>query len=362
MVLVQFIRRMRGRACSRYSFFCKPLRHFLIFSFLGADGENPTRDGLFTMILSRFITLSLIIFTAYSQDIVLLKVGGSCITQKSVKESLDEDSLAWFARSIAHNLQQAYRTDKSSSEKRSAFVIVHGAGSFGHMSAKEYGLKGQTTPPLNDDVTRTNQTQIHGLAVTRLSVQTLNRHVVAALIREGVNAIGISPCFGIPNLQAHGGTESLQSLQSVVHSALQAGLVPVLHGDACLYGNAAAGILSGDTLMEMLGTAPWVTRAVFLTDVDGVYTSDPKLYPEKAQLLTEIQVTASGDLSVMDLDASGSTHEHDVTGGLKTKLQTATAISASGNNVTIARCGSMDAERILGNQAFERGTVISLKR
>jgi isopentenyl phosphate kinase len=98
---------------------------------------------------------------------------------------------------------------------------------------------------------------------------------------------------------------------------LRAGLIPVLHGDACLYGSRGAGILSGDTVMEMIGRAPWVSRAIFLTDVDGVFTKDPKSDPS-AQLLQEIAVS-NGDIVAVNLEASGSTHEHDVTGGLKVR-------------------------------------------
>jgi isopentenyl phosphate kinase len=92
-------------------------------------------------------------------------------------------------------------------------------------------------------------------------------------------------------------------------------------------------ILSGDTLLQWIGTAPWVSRAVFVTDVDGVYTRDPKkgdATSSPARLLREIKVTrgtsSGGDLVVTPVDdadrieVSGSEHEHDVTGGLKVRL------------------------------------------
>lgn len=159
---------------------------------------------------------------------------------------------------------------------------------------------------------------MHGLSQTRQSVQTLNRLVVGNLIRHGVNAVAISPCFGIPNMQAHGGGgEARSSLTVILRETLSAGLVPVLHGDACLYGRDGAGILSGDVLVEAIGQMPWVSHAVFLTDVDGVYSHDPRGDPE-ATLLSTIEIDRNSlEIIAPIVKASGSSHGHDVTGGFK---------------------------------------------
>jgi isopentenyl phosphate kinase len=177
------------------------------------------------------------------------------------------------------------------------------------------------------------------LAATRLSVQKLNKIVVGALLDHGVNAIGISPCLNVPGVEAHvvlqGPTGPASLLRQVVQRTLEAGLVPILHGDACLYGHDQVGILSGDTLVEIIGTTSWISSAVFLTDVDGVFTDDPRINPN-ARLLREIAVdTLTNELIVVQsssdgsdnngdakriktvVSASGSSHSHDVTGGLK---------------------------------------------
>lgn len=118
--------------------------------------------------------------------------------------------------------------------------------------AKQYGLQGKTEPP----------PACHN-GSSRSNVQTLNRHVVEQLIHYGIHAMGISPCFGIPNLQAHGGGGSWEedwtvhaSLRKMVWSMMWAGFIPIFHGDACLYEHDCVGILSGDVLMELLGTEP----------------------------------------------------------------------------------------------------------
>jgi isopentenyl phosphate kinase len=275
-------------------------------------------------------------------DVVLIKVGGSSITDKAITETLNNDAIDWFARILSSEVSTSFRSlsssplhtnecitsdnEKTCRSTNTAFIVIHGAGSFGHQSAKEFGLKGQmhAPQPVANRTGSVEQEELHrrhimqGVAQTRLSVQTLNRHVVSTFIEHGMNAVSISPCFSVPSMQAHGGDETtINFLSTLVQSTLQAGLVPVLHGDACLYGESMAGILSGDTLMEILGKADWVSRAVFLTDVDGVFTKDPRSDPS-AQLLRTIEVDADTAAVIsVDLEVSGSSHEHDVTGGLK---------------------------------------------
>jgi isopentenyl phosphate kinase len=279
-------------------------------------------------------------------DVVLIKVGGSSITDKAIKETLNIDAIEWFARILSSELSTSFRSlsslplhtnesitsdndndkNKTCRSTKTAFIVIHGAGSFGHQSAKEYGLKGQmhAPQPVANRTGSGEKEELHrrrmmqGVAKTRLSVQTLNRHVVSTFVEHGMNAVSISPCFSVPSMQAHGGDETaINFLSTLVKSTLQAGLVPVLHGDACLYGESDAGILSGDTLMEMLGKADWVSRAVFLTDVDGVFTKDPRSDPT-AQLLRTIEVDKHTAAVVsLNLEVSGSSHAHDVTGGLK---------------------------------------------
>jgi isopentenyl phosphate kinase len=260
-------------------------------------------------------------------EIVLLKIGGSSLTNKAYKESLNEEALAWFSQTMSTAIGRPFRTtnneqcDSNVESRPLAFVVVHGAGSFGHQHAKSYGLKGRDKDPQNSSIAALDNEErrlkMKGLAETRLSVTKLNHLVVSSLVNHGINAVGISPCFGIPDMQAHASNHkgALDSLEKVVRDTVLAGLLPVIHGDACLYGNDA-GILSGDVIMKILGKTSWVSHVVFITDVDGVFTIDPRVDPDNALLLRQIAVDKNGDITT-ELKASGSSHRHDVTGGLK---------------------------------------------
>jgi len=265
-----------------------------------------------------------------------------------------------------------YTSENKSSLK---MIIVHGAGSFGHHSAKEYGLRGLDSPPTKGTVMESSDQRkmITGLAKTRNSVKKLNGAVVSHLIEEGVNAVGISPCINIPGLMAHGGNETggVTTLVQSINECLAVGLVPVIHGDAGLYGyfdqsglnHISTGILGGDTLVEIIATHEALNasigKAIFLTDVEGVYTKDPNSNDE-AILIRKIEIDSESGEIMTIFSASGSSHEHDVTGGLKTKLGAAANIAKSGIEVIIAKCCSASGGQAVKGHRMEKGTVIKL--
>jgi isopentenyl phosphate kinase len=82
----------------------------------------------------------------------------------------------------------------------------------------------------------------------------------------------------------------------------------------------SAGILGGDTLVQIIATNPTITerisKTVFLTDVDGVFTKDPKSFSD-ATLIRNIFIDPLSGKVMNEVSASGSSHEHDVTGGLE---------------------------------------------
>lgn len=191
-------------------------------------------------------------------------------------------------------------------------VLVHGAGSFGHFQAHEYGLSAGNKHPAAHI----------GIAECRRSVCALNQSLVASLVAAGLPAVSVSP---FPTWRTRGrrlvshGADSIREL-------MRAGLVPVLHGDVVLDGAQGCAILSGDTIVQTLCAHLRPRRGVFVTDVDGVYTSPPG--SEGASLIGCIRVPPSGHCPEA-LRVRSSTAAHDSTGGLDTKLAAAVAIVAS---------------------------------
>ena len=67
---------------------------------------------------------------------IILKVGGSILTNKGSESEIDSKSLKRIACEIKKSL------DNSSKE----LIIVHGAGSFGHPPAKKYKIGEKFSP------------------------------------------------------------------------------------------------------------------------------------------------------------------------------------------------------------------------
>ncbi|KAL7448990.1 hypothetical protein ACHAWC_001098 [Mediolabrus comicus] len=163
----------------------------------------------------------------------------------------------------------------------------------------------------------------------------------------------------------------MELLCESIRQSLDAGLLPVIHGDACLLDETHAGILGGDTLVEgLVGSKKMkesIHKVIFVTDVAGVFTSDPKTNDD-AMLIKSLRVdmttgeVTSDEDTFAEMDIGGSSHAHDVTGGLKAKLGSAVTAVQCGKDVIIAKCCSESAEKFVqGESCTEAGTVISRK-
>ena len=182
-------------------------------------------------------------------DITVLKVGGSAVTDKNAAAgSVKTDEMERIAREIA-----------GFSGK---LVIVHGAGSFGHVYAKQYGLdKG-----FHEE----------GFLKTHDSVRELNEMIVQTLRKEGIPAVPLNPLSF--SLCDDGRLTFLYTDQ--ISEMLKHGLVPVLHGDVCMDTKRGACILSGDQSLPYVAAALSAKRVGLGSATDGVLDSDGKTIPK----------------------------------------------------------------------------------
>jgi isopentenyl phosphate kinase len=285
----------------------------------------------------------------------VVKIGGSACTFKSQFETLNTAALHAVADQLA-----ALQTERVS------MALVHGAGSFGHKQAREYGVSKGTGSGADTSLAVTEETQgigrrlCEGFAKTRLSVTTLNKYVTTALIERGIPAVTASPCpfvgtvaKKLPDAELPAcAVEGIQRLR-------EAGLVPVVHGDAVIDDAQGCAILSGDVWMVELSRELRAKRAVFVTDVDGVFTKPPT--EAGAQLIKEIRVNrTTGELALQGVQMSCDT-THDVTGGLKEKLKCASDVLLGAPTIQavyIVRAGSDSAAKALRGETPDFGTTL----
>nr|QEY10176.1 isopentenyl phosphate kinase [Scutellaria barbata] len=311
----------------------------------------------------------------------IVKLGGSAITCKNELETINENNLStvssqlrqgmilgpsqgmdWSRRPGSLDIPTVVdEVDDRLASNPKKFLVVHGAGSFGHFQASKSGVhKGGLSRPLVKS----------GFVATRISVTTLNLEIIRALAREGIPSIGMSPF-------SCGWTTSERNIAvadtSTVVKAIDAGFVPVLHGDAVLDNSQGCTILSGDVIISHLAEQLRPDYVVFLTDVFGVYDRPPT--EPDAVLLREIGVREDGSWSVLQPKLQDTSRQveitvaaHDTTGGMVTKISEAAMIAKLGIDVYIVKAATDHSARALKGKLTDDipdgwlGTVIRLAK
>ncbi|RLF34305.1 MAG: kinase [Thermoplasmata archaeon] len=230
----------------------------------------------------------------------IIKLGGSVITDKTKKQTFKQTT-----------------TDRLSMEIKKAnkeIIIVHGAGSFGHIPAKEYKI----------DEGYKDLNQIKGFSVTHEMVQTLNSLVLRSLHEHGIPGVSISPHSTV-KLDNH---EIAKMDFQVFKEYLEKKFVPVTFGDVVLDKKIGFSICSGDLLMDALAGYFKPEKAVFVIDEDGLYTSNPKI-DENAEFIESTTLDKLEKLTVQD-------DKHvDVTGGMAGKIKAIKNILNHGVDVVL---------------------------
>ncbi|KAK4430044.1 Isopentenyl phosphate kinase [Sesamum alatum] len=299
----------------------------------------------------------------------IVKLGGAAITCKNELETINEDNLNTVSSQLSeamilgprHGMDWSRRPgslevptvpddfdDQLESDSKS-FIVVHGAGSFGHFQASKSGVhKGGLSQTLVKS----------GFVATRISVTSLNLEIVRALAKEGIPSIGMSPfSCGWSTCQRN---IAIADISTVV-KALDTGFVP-----GCT-------ILSGDVIIRHLAEHLRPKYVVFLTDVLGVYDRPPS--EPDATLLREIAVREDGSWSVLNPKLQDMSKQveitvaaHDTTGGMITKISEAAMIAKLGMDVYIVKAATNHSVTALKGQLTENipddwlGTIIRLAK
>lgn len=234
-------------------------------------------------------------------QLLILKLGGSVVTHKGKDYTAHIDNIKRLSKEISEASQHP-------------LIIVHGGGSFGHPHATKYNI----AEGLKDA-----RAQIIGFSETHQAMVKLNQIIVDALLSEDVPAFSICASSMIMTKN-----KRLKVFDpSIVQSFIELGMVPVLYGDAVLDSKQGFAILSGDQLIAKLAGALNAELVIFGSDVDGIFTDNPKLNKD-ANLIETV--------SVSDPVANiGDTTHTDVTGGMLGKLSEADEIVKGGSNVLI---------------------------
>lgn len=238
-----------------------------------------------------------------NEKLVILKIGGSVITDKSGELSAKTEII----NRLAEEIKKA---------KLDNLVIVHGGGSFGHPMAKKYGIKEGLT----------QESQKAGFAETHHVMTVLNGLVMDALIWHNVPAVSITPSSCI--ITKNGRIRLFD--ETILRSLLKMGIAPVLYGDAILDDQLGFTVISGDQIVSHLARKFGASKIVMGVDVDGLFDSDPKKTKDSqlfAHLTLEELESKKNNMS--------SSNSSDVTGGMLGKINELTPAIEQGIPVSI---------------------------
>lgn len=259
---------------------------------------------------------------------IFLKLGGSLITEKAVREKARRDVI----RRLAGEIREALIA-----KPETRLLIGHGSGSFGHPAAAQFGTLGGAK----------TSDEWRGFAEVWAAANRLHRIVLEAMIDVGLSVVSFPPSA---NAIANRG-EVVEMSSEQIHRALEARLVPLLYGDVAFDRSRGATIVSTERVLSYLASELRPSRILLAGSEEGVYRD----YPARQQLLTELSHDMLPELRLETAEAT------DVTGGMEHKVQAALKLAhadgtaevrifsgATAGNVQAALLGYALGTRILG--------------
>lgn len=235
-------------------------------------------------------------------SLIILKIGGSVITEKGSVSSAKKQEIDRISNEIASFKKEADLK----------LILVHGAGSFGHPQAMKWIKEGFDAK---------------GVYLTHSSVKTLNSMVIDSLNNAGVNALPIHPLSA--GLLEDGKLVELQVEKITL--MLDRGIIPVLHGDVVMDRKRGAAILSGDSIVPYLASIMKASQIGAGSDVEGVLDENGKGI-KKITPMSFIEMKNS-------IRGSGTT---DVTGGMLGKVSEFLELAKKGISSRIFNASKKD--------------------
>ncbi|MDE1855757.1 MAG: hypothetical protein KGH49_00775 [Candidatus Micrarchaeota archaeon] len=255
------------------------------------------------------------------RKLVMVKLGGSVITEinnpftariKTIKRLVSEEARA---------------------KKETGFSLLqgHGGGSFAHDAAVFYKLRRKSSK---------------AIAMTQVALKDINSIIVDRLARVGLRPFPFHPS----NIMYSNNGQIQEAWCSGINIALDKGLTPVVHGDVLLDATNGIHVASTESVFLPLAFKLHPKKIVLVTDVAGVFDSNPKTNPD-AKLIPIID--SSNVQEVIKLSAGKATGRENLTGAMGTKVELAylmakfagtTVYIANGNKPGLLRDILLDKE------------------
>lgn len=269
-------------------------------------------------------------------ELILVKLGGSVITDKSKPFTEDIETIKRLAKEI-HEVRQ---------EKKFRLIIGHGGGSYPHTPASKFKVNEGVIDPKSYE----------GIAKVQDAASRLNRIIVRELLNTGENAMSIQ-------LSSSSISENCQIKEMFlepIKRLLDFDMVPVPYGDVGLDRKKGCYIISTERIFDYLtrnlskfDEKYKISRIIMCARVKGVFTDNPDVN-SYAELIKEI---TPKNMKEIESSLKGS-HGIDVTGGMLHKVKMLLELAKLGieSEVIDAKEPGLLKRALLGEKGL--GTII----
>ena len=226
-----------------------------------------------------------------NNNIVILKLGGSLLTDKNKPFSIREDIVKGSVRQIV--------------DAKEKLILVHGGGSFGHPLAKKYSII--------NGIDSTIPNQVLGLTETHQSMNEFNSYLIKLFLENKYPVLSIQAS----SIFIKDSQEISASHMEVIETALDLNILPILYGDIILDKQGSFSIISGDQIiLELCKNLDkyTISKVIFTMETDGIYINDNES-GDDCILATECYSDQLENLNLANLG-----QKIDVTGGIKGKI------------------------------------------
>ncbi len=256
-----------------------------------------------------------------SKPLVVIKLGGAALTDKRKIYTARTKVVRSAARQIAAVMS------------RFTVIIVHGAGSYGHLPVKQFGLSSGFR----------NSRQLKGLSETKFRLLEWELVLSDIFKQYKIPVIPLTPSDYV--IARNGRIDSCNL--SPIKEWMRLGCIPSTGGDIVPDVSAGFSVVSGDQLAVYIAVSLSASKLIFATDVDGIFDSDPK-QNSRARLMRVVKARY-----VQRIAARMRPDITDVTGGMEGKIEEAGLAASNGIPVFFVNLvkGNRLRDVVLGNKS-----------